>query len=110
METTINLFNDSGWMDAQEYPAGTMKKVLRDQQGAKTILLKLPEGFYMTSHSHITAEQHVILKGEYKSEGKLYSEGTYQSFEAHVNHGPFESEKGALILVIWDPYEFEKDI
>ena len=108
MEKPINLFDDSGWQDAREYPAGTRKKVLRAEQGMKTVLLKLPEGFYMTSHAHVTAEQHVILKGEYISEGKLYHEGTYQIFKAHENHGPFESKHGALVLVIWDPYESEK--
>ena len=107
MGNIINLFDDSDWQDAQEYPIGTRKKVLRNENGAKTILLKFPEGFYMSSHAHITAEQHIILKGEYISEGKLYKEGTYQSFKAHENHGPFESKQGALVLVIWDPYESE---
>jgi len=108
MGNSINLFDDSGWQDAGEYPAGTREKLLRAEQGIKTVLLKLPEGFYMKSHAHITAEQHVILKGEYISEGKEYHEGTYQSFKAHENHGPFESKHGALVLVIWDPYESEK--
>ena len=71
METPINLFDDSGWEDAQEYPAGTKTRILRAEQGMKTVLLKLPEGFYMKSHTHITAEQHIILKGEYISEGKI---------------------------------------
>jgi len=52
-----------------------------------------------------TTEQHFILKGEYKSEGKVYKEGDYQVFSAHENHGPFESKKGALVLVVWDPYQ-----
>lgn len=108
MGTSINLLDDSGWQDAQEYPAGTKKKLLRDENDAKTILLKLPEGFYMASHAHVTAEQHVILKGEYISEGKVYHEGAYQSFEAHENHGPFESKHGAIVLVIWDPYLSDK--
>ncbi len=107
METTINLFDDSGWQDAREYPAGTRKRILREEKGIKTVLLKLPKGFYMKLHAHITAEQHVILKGEYISEGKIYHEGTYQSFRAHENHGPFESKHGALLLVIWDPHESE---
>ena len=104
MEATLNLYDDSHWQEAPEYPANTKKKVLRDENGAKSVLLKLPEGFSMSPHSHITAEQHVILKGEYTSEGKVYGEGTYQRFKAHENHGPFESKHGALVLVIWDPY------
>ncbi|MBN2213582.1 MAG: cupin domain-containing protein [Bacteroidales bacterium] len=108
MEVTINLFDDSNWINASEYPGGTRKKVLRDENGAKTLLLKFPEGFYMAPHSHITAEQHVILKGEYISDGKVYHEGTYQCFKAHENHGPFQSKQGALVLVFWDPYQANK--
>ena len=104
MENCINLYNDSTWQDASGYPSGTGKKVLYDEKGVKTVLLKLPEGFYMEAHSHIYAEQHIILKGEYISEGKIYKEGTYRRLNAHENHGPFESKKGALILVIWVPF------
>ena len=104
MKEYVNLFNDSDWEDASEYPHGTKQKILRDDNGAKTILLKLPENFYMPAHSHITVEQHFILSGQYKSDGKIYKEGTYQIINAHENHGPFESANGALILVIWDPY------
>jgi len=85
-------------------PSGTRKKILRDENTAKTILLKLPAGFYIPPHTHVTAEQHFIIKGDYISEGKVYHEGTYQIFKAHEDHGPFESKNGALVLVVWDPY------
>jgi hypothetical protein len=99
-----NLFHDSEWEDAAEYPAGTKKKTLRDEKGAKTILLSLPERFHMEAHAHITTEQHFVLRGDYKIGDTKYPEGTYQIFRAHENHGPFDSENGALILVVWDPY------
>jgi anti-sigma factor ChrR (cupin superfamily) len=101
MDEMLNVFDDSNWIEACEYPKGTLEKVLHEEQGIKTVLLKLSKGFYMNPHSHITAEQHFILKGEYISEGKVYPEGTFQSFQAHETHGPFESRKGALVLVIW---------
>jgi anti-sigma factor ChrR (cupin superfamily) len=104
MKEVINLFSNSDWVDATEYPKGTLKKVLYDENGVITFLLKLPEGFYMASHTHITAEQHFLLKGNYISEGKVFTEGTFQSFKAHEDHGPFESEQGALVLVMWHPY------
>jgi len=103
MKEPINLLNNAKWSDVPGYPAGTGKRVLHDENGVKTVLLKFPEGFYMESHSHINAEQHFILKGEYISEGKTFHEGTFRSFKAHENHGPFESKKGALVLVIWFP-------
>lgn len=103
MNETINLYRNTEWIDAMEYPAGTKKRVLRDESGIKMVLLKFPKNFYMEPHSHINAEQHFILKGEYLSEGKVFYEGTFRSFKAHENHGPFESKKGALVLVIWFP-------
>ncbi len=104
MKKIINLFDEFNWVEASEYSAGTKKKVLRDDEKGKTILLKLPEGFYMASHSHLSAEQHFLIRGTYTSDGKVYHEGTYQNFAAHEDHGPFESEHGALILVVWDQY------
>lgn len=73
------------------------------KNGAKTILLKLPAGFHMDSHTHIYNEQHVVLEGEYESEGKTFPSGTYRLVPAHKDHGPFTSKTGAVILVIWDP-------
>lgn len=107
MKAQINLFDDAGWEVAVEYPAGAMKKVLRDEKEGKTILLRLPPNFKMAMHSHLSAEQHFILEGEYTGEGKVYRRGTYQKFDPHEEHGPFESATGALLLVIWDPYPEE---
>ena len=101
MLDNINLFDDSNWQAAPEYTGETRKKVLHDEGGSKIILLKLPAGFNMAPHSHLTSEQHVIIKGEYESDGKVYSEGTYRSFKAHHKHGPFKSKNGALVLIIW---------
>ena len=33
METPINLFDDLGWQDAREYPAGTKKKFYAMNKG-----------------------------------------------------------------------------
>ncbi|MCF7903347.1 MAG: cupin domain-containing protein [Candidatus Marinimicrobia bacterium] len=98
------LFQEQSWQPADGYPAGTQIKVLRDEQGAKTILLKLPPGFFMEAHSHVTTEQHFVLEGSYESEGDVHTTGTYQFIPAGVDHGPFKSSEGALLLVIWDPY------
>ena len=105
MKNLLNLFNELNWEVADNYPEGTLKKTLRDENTNRTILLKLPKGFKMDTHSHITTEQHFVLKGAYTSEGLTYPEGSYQIFHAHENHGPFKSENGALVLVIWDPYK-----
>jgi anti-sigma factor ChrR (cupin superfamily) len=105
MKKLLNLFEDSHWEDAKGYPKGTKRKVLRDEDNRKTILLKLPKGFQMGSHSHITTEQHFVLEGAYSSDGEVYPVGSYQIFSAGDEHGPFVSDKGALILVVWDPFK-----
>lgn len=101
MADFIDLYHDSNWDEAPEYSEGTLKKILHDEDNYKIIALRLPEGFNMAPHSHIMSEQHIILSGEYESDGRVYHAGTYRSFHAHQKHGPFKSEKGALILVIW---------
>jgi len=105
MKNFVNLLQDLDWQDADNYPEGTKIKVLRDENSFKTVLLKLPVGFKMGAHSHITTEQHFVLKGAYSSDGKKYPEGSYQMFSVGDEHGPFESENGALILVVWDPFK-----
>jgi anti-sigma factor ChrR (cupin superfamily) len=103
MKREINLYDESNWEMATDYAEGTKKKVLRDDEKGQTILLKLPEGFHMPPHSHITTEQHFVLDGEYISDRYIYPKGSYQIFSPGEEHGPFESKKGALILVMWDP-------
>ncbi len=103
MKTITNIYDDSGWTEAQEYPNGTMQKILHDDQGVRTLLLKLPKNFFMEPHAHITAEQHFVLQGEYTIGGKQFTEGTFQDIAPHEEHGPFASKKGAIILITWYP-------
>ena len=102
MKDLLNLYDDLNWEDADNYPEGTKRKVLRDENGGKTTLLKLPKGFHMEPHSHVVTEQNFVLDGEYICNDKVYSKGSYQIFSPHDDHGPFESKKGALVLVVWD--------
>lgn len=97
-----NIYEETGWQNADGYQEGTRIKKLRDDLDSKTVLLKIPPDFRLDSHTHIYNEQHLILKGEYESEGKQYSSGTYRFIPAHKDHGPFTSKAGAIILVIWD--------
>ena len=105
MKNLINLFDQINWEKAANYPEGTFKKTLRDEDGAQTILLKMPAGFRMELHSHVTTEQNLVLKGAFTYNGITYHDGSYQLFNAHEEHGPFYSKDGALVLVIWDPYK-----
>ena len=91
------------WQDAPGYTEGTKRKILRDEDGARAILLKIPAGFDLEGHTHTCTEQHYVLEGEYEAEGRTYGSGTYQLIPAHTSHGPYTSKKGAVIFVIWDP-------
>lgn len=101
LDVIVNC-NSLEWQDANKgYPQGTQIKVLRDDEEGRTVILKLPKGFRMEGHTHIKNEQHLILKGQYEIEGQVYSQGTYQLIHSDMTHGPFTSETGAEILVIW---------
>ncbi len=103
MKHIKDIYDELGWENADGYPAGTKSKILRDEKGAKTILLKLPEGFRMEGHSHLYNEQHLVLQGGYESEGVEYQAGAYRLIHAGNDHGPFTSRAGAIVLIIWDP-------
>lgn len=103
-EITIH-YEKMKWTDAPGYPEGSKIKILREggPGEGKTFLRKTRRGFKMEGHSHTTVEQHIVLKGEYESEGRVYKAGTYRLIPKHETHGPFKSSQGAVILVIWDP-------
>ena len=103
MKRKRNIFDEKHWEDAKDYFPGTKRKILRDENGRRTVLLKLPPGCVIPPHSHITTEQHFVLEGEYVSNGKTYPKGSFQLISPGEQHGSFKSEKGALILIIWDP-------
>jgi quercetin dioxygenase-like cupin family protein len=66
-----------------------------------TVLLKLPPGFEMQSHSHLFVEHHYVLEGEYESQGKRFPAGSYRVIPRQADHGPFRSADGATVLVLW---------
>ncbi len=102
MEQLIRNYREMDWETAAGYPAGTQIKVLREHDGKKTFVLQLPPGFHMEEHSHICDEQHLVFEGSYTVAEMEYEAGAYCFIPAHTNHGPFRSENGAVILVIWD--------
>ncbi len=101
LQVVVNV-NDMEWQPAEAYPKGTLWKVLRDDHGRKTVLLKLQPGFKMEPHTHTCMEQHFILEGSYEIDGQTYAEGTYQLIPPNFTHGPFYSKNGAVLLVAWD--------
>ena len=101
-EIQVNT-NEIEWQEAKEYPPGAKEKVLSDGTGnvPKSSLLKIEPGWEMDEHAHVYTEMHYVLRGEYESQGKVFREGTFRLIPKHVNHGPFKTQTGAIILVIW---------
>ena len=101
-EVHVNT-NDIEWQNAMEYPVGIMEKILCDGSGnaPKSCLLKMKPGWEMDEHVHVYTELHYVLEGEYESQGRIYPAGTFRLIPKHVNHGPFKSDTGAIIFVVW---------
>jgi anti-sigma factor ChrR (cupin superfamily) len=94
--------NELEWEESDTYPHGTMVKVLRDEGEVRSLLLKLSPGFHMDPHAHTTSEQHFILEGGYETGSWKFGPGAYHYLPARMNHGPYTSKNGAVVLVIWE--------
>ncbi len=105
MKEIICDTNEMKRATASDHPSGAEIKVLRhgDTSRVRTVLLRLPPNWQMSEHSHTTAEQHFVLEGSYESQGRVFGVGSYRLIPRETEHGPFTTESGAVILVIWDP-------
>lgn len=99
---SVNV-NDLKWGGASEYPTGTQEKVLSvgGSIAPRVTMLRLAPGWKMDSHSHRFTELHYVLEGQVESQGQKYPAGTFRVIPKEVEHGPFGSETGAIVLVIW---------
>ena len=102
-EVSLNV-GDGEWKTAVGYPTGVLWKTLwTDDDGkVRSAVLKLPAGFEFKPHSHLYREHHHVIEGAYESGGRHYGVGTYRMIPGQREHGPFRSENGAVILVIWE--------
>jgi anti-sigma factor ChrR (cupin superfamily) len=102
-ELTVNA-SDIPWETPSGHPFGLSRKVLRrgDAGEPRTALLRLDPGFVMDAHAHVHVEHHYVIRGEYESNGRRYPAGSYRMIPRHASHGPFRSEAGAEIFVMWD--------
>ncbi len=100
--TTVDV-NNLKWQIAAEYPTGTEEKVLSmgGSIAPRVTMLRLSPGWHMEDHSHRFTELHYVLEGQIESQGKTYPAGTFRVIPKEVEHGPFSSETGAVVLVIW---------
>ena len=99
---SVNV-NDLEWSGAVDYPTGTEEKVLSigGSIAPRVTMLRLPPGWEMDSHSHRFTELHYVLEGQVESSREKYPAGTFRVIPKAVEHGPFCSETGAIVLVVW---------
>jgi anti-sigma factor ChrR (cupin superfamily) len=95
--------NKMNWQRAREYPGEAEEKILSagGDMAPRSILLRIPAGWSMDAHSHRFTEVHYVLEGEYESEGDTFPAGTFRVIPKEVEHGPFVSRQGAIILITW---------
>jgi anti-sigma factor ChrR (cupin superfamily) len=103
MSTTLNIFEDSGWSDATGIMSGFKQKILHDENGMTTLLLKCPAGSTIPANSHPFVEENIILKGSFLQEGKVIPAGTFQRYEPGEVHGPFECREEVLGIIRYYP-------
>ena len=103
MEESSLLASHVPWEKPAGFPEGLKRKVLRTGADGKprAALLRLEPGFEMDAHSHDLAEQHYVIEGMYEPSGREYPAGSYHYLPSHIQHGPFRSRAGALLLVVW---------
>jgi len=57
-------FNEMEWKKNPNSPHGLSSKILRDERGARTLILKFPKGITIDNHKHTNTEQHFVLNGQ----------------------------------------------
>ncbi len=105
MEAKVINIPETSWQELTDFPGKGEMKVLRDEGGsnARTILVRIHPGGEITPHAHQAAVQHYVLDGEYESEGRIYSAGTYRLLPGHGNVAPISTQTGATVLMVYDP-------
>jgi anti-sigma factor ChrR (cupin superfamily) len=105
METQTVDTPGMAWEATTRFPGTAEVKVLRHdgERQARTLLIRLRPGGRVTPHSHIGTVQHYVLEGEYDAEGEIYGVGTYRLFHPHADVSEMTTQKGATILMIYDP-------
>jgi quercetin dioxygenase-like cupin family protein len=100
MEMVFAHADDLEWVDGP-YPKTTMKIFpSAPESGMYTILLRVPAGAVLERHEEPLNEVSYVLSGTVNLDGKLCREGSYVCTPAGMEHGPFTTDEGCLLLVI----------
>jgi ChrR Cupin-like domain len=93
------------WEELSLFPGDAEVKVLRSEleHGARTLLVRIPPGGEISPHGHLGVVQHYVLEGEYETLGETFGAGTYRLLPKHENLATISTERGAVILMMYDP-------
>jgi hypothetical protein len=93
------------WEPLALFPGDAEAKILRSEAegGARTLLVRLQPGRKIVPHSHLAAVQHYVLEGEYETERETFRAGTYRLLPKDADVGTISTQKGVIILMIYDP-------
>jgi len=85
------------------FPGNAEIVVLRESRAGTTLLARLPARGTIEEHRHFGNVQHLVLSGEYESEGRVFKTGTYRVLPKAGNVPTITSRDGAVILIVYDP-------
>jgi hypothetical protein len=105
MQTRSVYTPDAKWATQTDFPGEAEVIALRDEPSrkARTLLVRIQPGGHAASHCHVGTVQHFVVDGEYESGGQTFAAGTFRQFPEHAEIGEITSERGATILMIYDP-------
>jgi hypothetical protein len=104
MEAIVRYTPDMNWENLRFFPGRGQVKMLRDEPsgGARTMLVRVPPGGQIMPHSHMASVQHYVLEGDYETEGKTCSAGTYRFLPKDAEVAPISTRSGVTMLMIYD--------
>ena len=91
------------WFRPDGYPEGVEQLTITEdkESGVFTRFLRFAPGTPATSRlSHECWEEVYIIKGELICDGNRYTAGMVAVRPPHMPHGPFSSEKGAMMFEV----------
>ena len=105
MEEIMRDTSQMPWEPLSRFPGKAEVKELRGESmgGGSTMLVRLPAGGHVAPHCHPGVVQLYVLEGEYESQGRTITAGSYRLLPRHAEVAPMSSKTGVTLLIMYDP-------